>query len=151
MCSFNKYIALDFLVMLNSNKKNNLESGLNHWLFQKVTAALLIPITIWVLLKLPKFIQLSFSDKLSWINSSLNLYLIALFFIISAFHFKLGLTVIIEDYIHNSIVVCDDNGRRSRWRRSTVRRGVETKDDTRVYIYIYIICAHRQQRARVKM
>ena len=100
MCSFNEYIALDFLVMLNSNKKNNLESGLNHWLFQKVTAVLLIPITIWVLLKLPKFIQLSFSDKLSWINSSLNLYLIALFFIISAFHFKLGLTVIIEDYIH---------------------------------------------------
>ena len=90
--------------MLNSNKKNNLESGLNHWLFQKVTAVLLIPITIWVLLKLPKFIQLSFSDKLSWINSSLNLYLIALFFIISAFHFKLGLTVIIEDYIHNSTV-----------------------------------------------
>ena len=104
MCSFNEYIALDFLVMLNSNKKNNLESGLNHWLFQKVTAVLLIPITIWVLLKLPKFIQLSFSDKLSWINSSLNLYLVALFFIISAFHFKLGLTVIIEDYIHNSTV-----------------------------------------------
>ena len=90
--------------MLNSNKKNNLESGLNHWLYQKVTAVLLIPITIWVLLKLPKFIQLSFSDKLSWINSSLNLYLVSLFFIISAFHFKLGLTVIIEDYIHNSIV-----------------------------------------------
>ena len=43
-------------------------------------------------------------NKLSWINSSLNLYLITLFFIISAFHFKLGLTVIIEDYIHNSIV-----------------------------------------------
>ena len=71
--------------MLNSNKKNNLESGLNHWLYQKITAVLLIPITIWVLLKLPKFIQLSFSDKLSWINSSLNLYLVALFFIISAF------------------------------------------------------------------
>ena len=90
--------------MLNSSKKNNLESGLNHWLHQKVTAVLLIPITIWVLLKLPKFMQLSFSDKLSWINSSLNLYLVALFFIISAFHFKLGLTVIIEDYIHNNIV-----------------------------------------------
>ena len=86
--------------MLNSDKKNNLESGLNHWLYQKVTAVLLRPITIWVLLKLPKFIQLSFSDKLYWINSSLNLYLVALFFIISAFHFKLGLTVIIEDYIH---------------------------------------------------
>ena len=90
--------------MLNSNEKNNLESGLNHWLYQKVTAVLLIPITVWVLLKLPKFMQLSFSDKLSWINSSLNLYLLAFFFIISAFHFKLGLTVIIEDYIHNSIV-----------------------------------------------
>ena len=49
--------------MLNNNKKNNLESGLNHWLYQKVTAVLLIPITIWVLLKLPKFMQLS-SDNL---------------------------------------------------------------------------------------
>ena len=90
--------------MLNKNKKNNLGSGFNHWLCQKVTAVLLMPITVWVLLKLPNFIKLSFSDKLSWINSSLNLYLVALFFIISAFHFKLGLTVIIEDYIHNSIV-----------------------------------------------
>ena len=89
--------------MLKSNKKNNLESGFNHWLYQKITAVLLIPITLWVLLKLPKFIQLSFSDKLSWLNNSLNLYLVALFFIISAFHFKLGLTVIIEDYIHNNI------------------------------------------------
>tara|TARA_B100000886_G_scaffold73557_1_gene47328 strand:- start:234 stop:596 length:363 start_codon:yes stop_codon:yes gene_type:complete len=90
--------------MLKSNKENNLESGLSHWLYQKVTALLLIPITVWVLLKLPKFMQLSFSEKLSWINASLNLYLVAFFFIISAFHFKLGLTVIIEDYIHNSIV-----------------------------------------------
>ena len=90
--------------MFKSSKKNNLESGLNHWLYQKVTAVLLIPITIWVLLKLPKFLQLNFTEKLSWISSSLNLYLVAFFFIISAFHFKLGLTVIIEDYIHNSIV-----------------------------------------------
>ena len=90
--------------MFKSNKKNNLDSGFNHWLYQKVTAVLLIPITVWALFKLPKFIQMSFSDKLYWINSSLNLYLVALFFIISAFHFKLGLTVIIEDYIHNSIV-----------------------------------------------
>ena len=90
--------------MFKSNKKNNLVSGLSHWLYQKVTAVLLIPITIWVLLKLPKFLQLNFTEKLSWINSSVNLYLVAFFFIISAFHFKLGLTVIIEDYIHNSIV-----------------------------------------------
>ena len=104
MCSIDEYISLDSLNMLKTNKKNNLESGLNHWLYQKVTAVLLIPITVWVLLKLPKFMQLSFSEKLYWINSSINLYLVALFFIISAFHFKLGLTVIIEDYIHNSIV-----------------------------------------------
>ncbi len=73
--------------MLNSNKKNNLESGLNHWLYQKVTAVLLMPITVWVLIKLPKFIQLSFSDKLSWINSSFNLYLVAFFFYYFSFSF----------------------------------------------------------------
>ena len=91
-------------MMLRSSKNAKLESGLRHWLYQKITAILLIPITIWFLLKLPRFFKLNFDEKIYWINNSPNYYLLTFFFIISALHFKLGLTVVIEDYIHNSVV-----------------------------------------------
>ena len=90
--------------MFRSSKKINLESGLKHWVYQKITAVLLIPITIWLLLSFPSFVELNFEEKIYWINNSPNYYLLTVFFIISAFHFKLGLTVVIEDYIHNRVV-----------------------------------------------
>jgi len=90
--------------MLESSKNEKLESGLKHWLYQKISAIMLIPITIWLLLNFPKFFKLNFDEKIYWINHSPNYYLLTIFFIISAFHFKLGLTVVIEDYIHNSVV-----------------------------------------------
>ena len=89
-------------MMLRISKNIKLESGLRHWLYQKITAILLIPITIWFLLNFPRFFKLNFNEKIYWINNSPNYYLLTIFFIISAFHFKLGLTVVIEDYIHNN-------------------------------------------------
>ena len=89
-------------MMLRDSKNVKLESGLKHWLYQKITAILLIPVTLWFLLNMPRFFKLNFDEKIYWINNSPNYYLLTIFFIISALHFKLGLTVVIEDYIHNS-------------------------------------------------
>ncbi|MAJ24329.1 MAG: succinate dehydrogenase, hydrophobic membrane anchor protein [Rickettsiales bacterium] len=82
--------------------KNKTSSGLSHWWYQKITAVILMPLTIWFLISLPNFINLSYLEKVSWINKAPNYYLMAVFFIISSYHFKLGLTVVIEDYIHNN-------------------------------------------------
>ncbi len=84
--------------------KNKLESGFNHWWYQKITAVMLIPFTAWFLINIPSFFRLDYTEKVNWINKAPNYYLMAIFFIISSYHFKLGLTVVIEDYIHNSRV-----------------------------------------------
>ena len=82
--------------------KSSIESGLQHWWHQKISAVLLLPITLWFIFNLPDFVIIDYKDKLIWINMPLNMFLLGTFFMLSAYHFKLGLTVVIEDYIHNS-------------------------------------------------
>ena len=81
--------------------KSSIESGLQHWWHQKISAVLLLPITLWFIFNLPDFVIIDYKDKLIWINMPLNMFLLGIFFLLSAYHFKLGLTVVIEDYIHN--------------------------------------------------
>ena len=88
---------------MRKNKENNTrsKSGLLHWWHQKITAILLLPATLWFIFILPEFIGLEYKEKLDWINTAPNYMILSVFFIISAYHAKLGLTVVIEDYIHN--------------------------------------------------
>ena len=89
----------DVIFSKDDNKTN---SGLSHWWHQKISAFLLLPITLWFIMILPKFLSLEYSDKISWIYGFPNYLLLSIFFIISGYHIKLGLTVVVEDYIHNS-------------------------------------------------
>ena len=85
----------------NQEIQSKKSSGLNHWLQQKLTALFLLPITVWFILSFPGFMSLSYQDKFNWVYNKPNCYLLAFFFIVSSYHMKLGLTVVIEDYIHN--------------------------------------------------
>ena len=88
--------------MQEQQRENYKVSGLKHWWHQKITAILLLPLTLWFIICLPNFIKLNYNEKLAWINYDLNFILISLFFIISSYHMKLGLNVVFEDYIHNN-------------------------------------------------
>ena len=81
--------------------KSKKSSGLSHWWHQKLTAISMLPITIWFIISIPNFMSLSYQEKFDWIYNKPNCYLLAFFFIVSSYHMKLGLTVVIEDYIHN--------------------------------------------------
>ena len=82
-----------------SGEKNS--KGLKHWYYQKISALVMIPLTLWFLIKLPFFISLSYNDKLEWLIKFPNFLMIILFYIAASLHMKLGLTVVIEDYLHN--------------------------------------------------
>ena len=82
-----------------SQKKSNL--ALNHWILQKISALVLIPLVCWFLFTFKDFLYKDYSSKVIWFKNYTNSFLFSMFLLTAIFHLRLGLTVIIDDYIHN--------------------------------------------------
>tara|TARA_B100000902_G_C26660035_1_gene597987 strand:+ start:42 stop:425 length:384 start_codon:yes stop_codon:yes gene_type:complete len=82
-----------------SQKESNL--ALNHWILQKISALVLIPLVCWFLFTFKDFLYKDYSSKIIWFKNYTNSFLFSLFLLTAIFHLRLGLTVVIEDYIHN--------------------------------------------------
>jgi succinate dehydrogenase / fumarate reductase membrane anchor subunit len=76
------------------------KSGSHHWWHQRLTAIALIPLSLWFITTLMKHMSDSHHEAVAWISSPfITALLIAL--VISVFyHAKLGMQVVIEDYVH---------------------------------------------------
>ncbi len=75
--------------------------GSLHWKWQRITAMLLVPLTIWFMFSIVHYTDSEFDVLAAWIARpwvavSLVLYLAAMFW-----HAWLGVQVVIEDYIHS--------------------------------------------------
>jgi succinate dehydrogenase / fumarate reductase membrane anchor subunit len=80
------------------------KSGVEHWWIQRVTAAALIPLTLWFVASLIELAGADYDAFIAWLRAplatiSMTLLLIALFH-----HMALGLQVVAEDYIHSDRV-----------------------------------------------
>lgn len=82
-----------------SQKESNL--ALNHWVLQKISALVLIPLVCWFLFAFKDFLYKDYSSKIIWFKNYTNSFLFSMFLLTAIFHLRLGLTVVIEDYIHN--------------------------------------------------
>ena len=82
-------------------KKNKSDGALYHWITQKISALILLPLLCWFLFIFKDFINKDYSSQILWMKNFSNSLLLTLFIIIALFHLRLGLTVVIEDYIHN--------------------------------------------------
>ncbi len=85
----------------NARGLGSAKEGVSHWAWQRLSAIILIPLTLWFVFSI---IRLSQSEGLaalqSWFASPLNAILAILLFGALFLHAKLGLQVVIEDYIH---------------------------------------------------
>lgn len=77
------------------------KNGTHHWWMQKVTAVALIPLTIWFVSSVVQMTQANYEVVINWLNSPVVAILMLLFITTGMYHLKLGLQVIIEDYIHS--------------------------------------------------
>jgi succinate dehydrogenase / fumarate reductase membrane anchor subunit len=76
------------------------QGGAHHWWLQRVTAIALIPLNawfVWSLLRLPGF---DHASVVTWIGGPWNAVLLLLLFATACWHSRLGVQVVIEDYVH---------------------------------------------------
>lgn len=78
---------------------NNSHGGTGHFWVQRVTAVALIPLTLWFCFSLARMPQMNYEHLAAWLQSPLNATLMIIVVAVGLYHAKLGLQVIIEDYV----------------------------------------------------
>ena len=78
------------------------KTGIAHWWMQRVTAAALIPLTLWFAAGLLALAGRGHAAVIGWLGSPLATVLMVLLLIVLFQHVALGLQVVIEDYVHSS-------------------------------------------------
>lgn len=75
-------------------------SGSHHWLIQRFTAIGNLILGLWLLFALVGLPDLAFKTVTAWAAQPLSATGIALFVLCTFWHARLGLQVLIEDYVH---------------------------------------------------
>lgn len=78
------------------------KSGVGHWWLQRVTAVGNAVLLVWFLLSLLMMPSLDHSSVVAWIAQPLVAIPLLLLVLSSFWHFRLGLLVFIEDYVHGA-------------------------------------------------
>lgn len=81
------------------------KSGSHHWWLQRVTAVGNIVLVLWLIFSVIGLPSLSHENVVSWIRSPLGGVPLALMVVNVCWHFRLGMQVVIEDYVHGSMRV----------------------------------------------
>ncbi|HET9482599.1 MAG TPA: succinate dehydrogenase, hydrophobic membrane anchor protein [Xanthomonadales bacterium] len=76
------------------------KSGTHHWLVQRLTSIALLPLTVWFLYAALELVGGEYADARSFLAQPWNAVLMAAFVLMLFYHAKLGIQVILEDYVH---------------------------------------------------
>jgi succinate dehydrogenase / fumarate reductase membrane anchor subunit len=80
--------------------KGSAGEGVGHWWVQRVTAVALIPLTAWFAVSLLALPLQSYDAVRGWLGQPWVAVFAALLVFTLAWHSKLGVQVVIEDYVH---------------------------------------------------
>jgi succinate dehydrogenase / fumarate reductase, membrane anchor subunit len=77
------------------------QEGVGHWWAQRITAAALVPLTVWFVASILALAGADHETVEAWIRSPVAAVLLVLLFAVTLRHAQLGVQVVIEDYVHN--------------------------------------------------
>ena len=80
--------------------KGSAGDGVGHWWMQRVTAVALLPLTAWFAISLLGKQLQSYEVMRGWLGQPWVAVFAALLVVTIAWHSKLGVQVVIEDYVH---------------------------------------------------
>jgi succinate dehydrogenase / fumarate reductase membrane anchor subunit len=77
--------------------------GAEHWWIQRVTAAALIPLTLWFVASLIALTSSDYNTFITWLRAPFAAILMVLLLFALFHHMALGLQVLVEDYVHSDL------------------------------------------------
>lgn len=86
--------------LANAHNHGAAGDGVAHWWSQRFSAILLIGLTVWLALAISSVAGASHAEVSSWLGNPFNAAMAILFVVTAIYHSKLGLQVVIEDYVH---------------------------------------------------
>ena len=78
------------------------KSGVEHWWAERVSAAALVPLSLWFVASLIAHSRSGYGELIAWLKTPATAILMILLLIASFHHTAAGIRVIIEDYAHSS-------------------------------------------------
>jgi succinate dehydrogenase / fumarate reductase membrane anchor subunit len=75
--------------------------GVEHWWMQRVSAAALIPLTLWFVVSLIGLTGSDYNAFIAWLKAPFVAILMVLVLVALFHHMALGLQVVVEDYVHS--------------------------------------------------
>lgn len=82
-----------------SSAHSGSHSGLGHWKWQRVSALLLVPLSLWLMFSFFKALQLDYFAARSWLAVGWHAVLLTAWLLVAGYHAALGVQVVIEDYV----------------------------------------------------
>jgi succinate dehydrogenase / fumarate reductase membrane anchor subunit len=76
------------------------KDGVNHWVWQRLTALALVPLTFWFVASVAFYISADYAAMQAWVATPYVAVLLSLYLATLFHHSQLGLQVVIEDYVH---------------------------------------------------
>ncbi|MBM3485980.1 MAG: succinate dehydrogenase, hydrophobic membrane anchor protein [Alphaproteobacteria bacterium] len=77
------------------------KDGTAHWWAQRITAAALVPLTIWFVASIAAMAGAGHAAVLAWVANPVVAILLILLVIATFHHAQLGMQTVIEDYVHH--------------------------------------------------
>lgn len=76
------------------------KDGVGHWWHHRVTSVALVPLLLWLAFAIAALAGASFEEARAWLASPVVAVFVILTLAVAFYHFKLGLDVVIEDYVY---------------------------------------------------
>ncbi len=80
------------------------KEGTRHWWMQRVTAIALLGLGFWFMVALVSIGEMTYSNTVSWLSRPANAILLVSFLLALLYHSKLGIQIVIEDYVSTPVL-----------------------------------------------
>lgn len=84
------------------------KEGVQHWWMQRMTAVALVPLVLWFVISLIAHLGAPREELIAWLSSPVAATLMVALLVAVFYHAKLGIQVIIEDYVHGAAKVATE-------------------------------------------